>query len=181
MRMQLFRAKSRTESQDIELAMDMMIVFSKNDERKADDAIFERLAKKLELHTMSELRTETMAVIKLLKNRNLHNAASIQQTVDLLGKFKQIAGIEETSVLDGTESSKCLQKSQSFQIPHEFLCPITLEIMTDPVIVATGQVILKLNGLTNIGVSCRNIVNLENADYEISSFFCLNLLAAVLL
>jgi hypothetical protein len=140
--MQLYRAKSRTETQDIELAMDMMIVFSKNDERKADDAIFERLAKKLELHTMAELRTETMAV-KKLKNRSLQSAESIKQTVDLLGKFKQVAGIEEANVLDGPESSKCLQKYQSFKIPHEFLCPITLEIMTDPVIVATGQVILK--------------------------------------
>jgi len=25
-------------------------------------------------------------------------------------------------------------------IPNDFLCPITLEIMTDPVIVASGQV-----------------------------------------
>lgn len=154
MRMQLYRAKSRTETQDIELAMDMMIVFSKNDERKADDAIFERLAKKLELHTMAELRTETMAVKKLLKNRTLQQSSgSIKQTMDLLGKFKQIAGIEESSVLDGTESSKCLQKCQSFQIPHEFLCPISLEIMTDPVIVATGQVILNIISYRNFDIA----------------------------
>ena len=32
-RMQLKRAKRRTDTQDIELAMDMMVVFSKKDER----------------------------------------------------------------------------------------------------------------------------------------------------
>lgn len=164
MRMQLYRAKSRTETQDIELAMDMMIVFSKNDdERKADDAIFERLAKKLELHTMEELRTETMAVKKLLKNRTLQQSSgSIQQTMDLLGKFKQIAGIEESSVLDGTESSKCFQKCQSFQIPHEFLCPISLEIMTDPVIVATGQV----NPIFDIAVMKFLMFSLEKTRFS---------------
>ncbi|KAK3419554.1 hypothetical protein EUGRSUZ_G00126 [Eucalyptus grandis] len=36
-------------------------------------------------------------------------------------------------------SSRTLEKLPSLSIPHEFLCPITLEIMTDPVIVATGQ------------------------------------------
>lgn len=142
MRVQLQRAKSRTETQDIELAMDMMIVFSKNDDRKADDAIIERLAKKLELHTIPDLRSETMAVKKLLKDKRSQNAESIQQIVDLLSKFKQIAGIEGTDVLDLTMSSRSLERCQSLLIPNEFLCPITLEIMTDPVIVATGQVIL---------------------------------------
>ncbi|KAJ6365592.1 hypothetical protein OIU76_030384 [Salix suchowensis] len=80
-RMQLKRAKRRADTQDIELAMDMMVVFSK----------------------------------------------------------KQIAGVDETIVLDGPVSSKSLQRCQSLIIPHEFLCPITMEIMVDPVIVASGQ------------------------------------------
>ncbi|PIN25753.1 Ubiquitin--protein ligase [Handroanthus impetiginosus] len=139
MRMQLSRAKRRTETQDMELAMDMMVVFSRNDDRNADGAIIERLAKKLDLHTLAELKTETMAVRKLVKAKNSHNKDSIQQVVDLLEKFKQIAGVDENSVLDGPALAKCLEKSKSLLIPHEFLCPISLEIMTDPVIIATGQ------------------------------------------
>ncbi|KAL0422985.1 UNVERIFIED_CONTAM: U-box domain-containing protein 15 [Sesamum latifolium] len=140
MHMQLSRAKRRTETQDMELAMDMMVVFSKNDDdRNADSAIIERLAKKLELHTMAELKTETVAVRKLAKAKGKHNKDTIQQVVDLLGKFKQIAGIDENSVLDGPALLRCLEKSKSLLIPHEFLCPISLEIMADPVIIATGQ------------------------------------------
>lgn len=139
--MQLKRAKRRTDTQDIELAMDMMVVFSKNDDRNADSAILERLAIKLELHTVTDLNEETLAVRELVKGRGGHNAESIQQIIDLLRKFKQITGIEETTAFNGPVSSKSLQRSQhSSSIPHEFLCPITLEIMTDPVIVATGQV-----------------------------------------
>ncbi|KAK3010824.1 hypothetical protein RJ639_011508 [Escallonia herrerae] len=139
MRMQLKRAKRRTDTQDIELAMDMMVVFSKNDDRNADLAILERLAKKLDLRTIVDLEAETKAVRKLVKDRGPHNAGSTNQIVDILGRFKQIAGIEETSVLDGPVSSKTLEKCLSLLVPHEFLCPISLEIMTDPVIVATGQ------------------------------------------
>ncbi|KAL0334504.1 UNVERIFIED_CONTAM: U-box domain-containing protein 15 [Sesamum radiatum] len=141
MHMQLSRAKRRTETQDMELAMDMMVVFSKSDDdRNADGAIIERLAKKLELHTMAELKTETMAVRKLVKAKGgKYNKDTIQQVVDLLGKFKQIAGIDENGVLDGPALLRCLEKSKSLLIPHEFLCPISLEIMADPVIIATGQ------------------------------------------
>lgn len=138
---QLKRAKRRTDTQDMELAMDMMIVLSKNNDCKADSAILERLSKKLELHTVADWKAETVAVRKLVKERGMQNAESIQQIMDLLGKLKQIAGFDETIALDGPISSRSLQRCHSLLIPHEFLCPITLEIMVDPVIVATGQVI----------------------------------------
>lgn len=138
--MQLKRAKRRTETQDIELAMDLMVVFSKKDDRNADTAILERLANKLELHTVADLKAETAAIRKLVKDRAWLSAEAGQQIVELLGKFKELAGMEETSSLAGPALSRNLQKCPSMVIPHEFLCPISLEIMTDPVIVATGQV-----------------------------------------
>lgn len=139
MHMQLKRAKRRTETQDIELAMDLMVVFSKkNDDRNADSAIIERLASKLELHTIANLKEETAAIRKLL-NRRRQNSESLQQIADLLGKFKEVAGIDEAFLLE-SPVSKSLPRCPSSLIPHEFLCPITLEIMTDPVIVASGQV-----------------------------------------
>ena len=120
-RMQLKRAKRRADTQDIELAMDMMVVFSKKDDRNADSAILERLASKLELHAIPDLKAEEVAVRKLVKERGVQNAESIQQINDLLGKFKQIAGVDETIVLDGPFSSKSLQRCRSLLIPHEFL------------------------------------------------------------
>ncbi|XP_050232773.1 U-box domain-containing protein 15-like [Mercurialis annua] len=139
MRTQLRRAKRRTDTQDIELAMDLMVVFSKKDDRNVDSVILERLANKLELHTIADLKAETMAVRKLINGRDVQNAESIKQITDLLGRFKQIAGVDENVELDGPMSVKTLQRCQSLLVPNEFLCPITLEIMVDPVIVATGQ------------------------------------------
>uniref|UniRef100_A0A7N0V036 RING-type E3 ubiquitin transferase n=1 Tax=Kalanchoe fedtschenkoi TaxID=63787 RepID=A0A7N0V036_KALFE len=140
LRTQLKRAKRRTDTQDIELAMDMMVLFSKRDhDASADSAILERLASKLGLRTLAELKAETLAVRKLLKERNGHNSESTQRTVHILGEFKRIAGLESPNALDLPAQSKSFQRCPSLIIPDEFLCPITLEIMTDPVIVATGQ------------------------------------------
>ncbi|KAF9592610.1 hypothetical protein IFM89_016258 [Coptis chinensis] len=59
--------------------------------------------------------------------------------IDLLNKFKQIAGVEVSDVLNELAEPKTLVKCPSLSVPHEFLCPIALEIMSDPVIVASGQ------------------------------------------
>ncbi|KAF9603935.1 hypothetical protein IFM89_039155 [Coptis chinensis] len=137
---QLKRAKRRTDTQDIELAMDTMVVFSEKDDRNADSTILERLAKKLELHTVVvDLKMETIAIRKIVKERNGQNAESTHKMIDLLNKFKQIAGVEVSDVLNELAEPKTLVKCPSLSVPHEFLCPITLEIMTDPAIVASGQ------------------------------------------
>jgi hypothetical protein len=53
----------------------------------------------------------------------------------------------ELNVVDGGEkdslgnkSGEDLKKHDTLKIPDDFLCPISLELMRDPVIVATGQV-----------------------------------------
>ena len=142
MHVQLRRARRRTDTQDIELAMDMMVVFSDEDDRNADSAIIERLAIKLELHSVEDLEVETVAVGNLVRERKGKQAESTKKIIELLNKFKRVAGMEETSVIvldDDDAMPKMLGRSTSLIIPHEFLCPITLEIMTDPVIIASGQ------------------------------------------
>lgn len=169
--LQLRRARRRTDTQDIELAMDMMVIFSKKEDRNADSAIIERLAKKLELHSIEDLKNETIAVRNILKERGYQTSESTQQMIDLLNKFKQVAGMEITSVLHDPVPK--MQKSQSLVIPHEFLCPITLEIMRDPVIIASGQVICNYNNNNN-KINFLIIVNLLKKNIEI--FIYVNLL-----
>lgn len=146
--MQLRRARKRTDTQDIELAMDIMVVLSKKEDRNADSAIIERLAQKLDLHEVEDLQIETISVRNLVKERGGVSAESAQQIIDLLNKFRLLAGMEVTNVVDDPVVPKML-KCPSLVIPHEFLCPITLEIMTDPVIVANGQVTLQVPNQTD--------------------------------
>lgn len=124
----------------MELTMDLMVALSTND-RNAEIASIERLAVKLSLFTAEELQEETQSIQKLLKERWGISAECQQQVLKLLDKLKSFAGIEEENqVVDEAAEAKRLTVAPSFSIPNEFLCPITLEIMTDPVIVATGQV-----------------------------------------
>ncbi|KAK4383382.1 U-box domain-containing protein 15 [Sesamum angolense] len=139
LRVQLTRAKRRTDTQDMELTMDLMVALSTNDDRNTDIASIERLASKLSLHTAEELNQETLAIRKLVKERQGLSAESTEQIVNLLNKFKRVAGVAEDVILDDSDMPKNLTKCMSIAVPNEFLCPITLELMTDPVIVATGQ------------------------------------------
>ncbi|KAL5054422.1 hypothetical protein RYX36_035104 [Vicia faba] len=66
------RARRRKNTQDIELAMDMMVVFSDEDDCNAYSAIVERLAKKLELHSVKDLEVETVVVGYLARERKGH-------------------------------------------------------------------------------------------------------------
>lgn len=137
-RVQLRRAKRRTDTQDMELTMDLMVVLSTND-RNANIASVERLANKLSLHTAEEVKGETLCIRKFFKERWGVSAECQQQVLNLLDKFKSFVGVDENEVVDEAAEAKSLTICPSFSIPNEFLCPITLEIMTDPVIVATGQ------------------------------------------
>ena len=67
----------------------LMVVFSKTDDRNADTAILERLASKLELRTVADLKVETAAVRKLVKERAGLSVEASQQIIELLGKFKK--------------------------------------------------------------------------------------------
>ncbi|KAL5200163.1 hypothetical protein ABZP36_021366 [Zizania latifolia] len=143
---QLKRSNRRTDTQDMELAMDLMVILqhrqqSKDEDggNKADRAILERLANKLELQSLADLRAETVAIKKLINDRAGQQTDSTAQIVDLLHRFKGIAGVDEKNILGEVSIPKYLEKCPSLMIPNDFLCPISLAIMTDPVIIATGR------------------------------------------
>lgn len=139
--MQLKRANQKMDSQDMELTMDMMAVLSFDTDRITECESTEKLANRLLLNTLEDLKIETVAIRKLVKERRGQNAEGTQKIIDLLDKFKRFAGIDQVNVLDDPlPCNRSLKKCTSIAIPFEFLCPITLEIMRDPVIVATGQV-----------------------------------------
>lgn len=50
-----------------------------------------------------------------------------------------VVGTSNNVVVE-SEGKDATKKSDSLVIPDDFLCPISLELMRDPVIVATGQV-----------------------------------------
>ncbi|MCD7447906.1 hypothetical protein HAX54_035837 [Datura stramonium] len=151
LRVQFRRAKKRNVSQDMELTMDLMVALSTNNDRNADSASIDRLGHKLGLRTVEDLKVETISVRKVVKERKGRHAEETQKILDLLNKFRRFAGLEEIELL----MPKAHEKSTSLAIPKEFLCPITLEIMMDPVTVSTGQTYERENIQQLLDSNCR--------------------------
>ena len=128
----------------------MMVVFSGDDEKNANNAIIVRLLKKLELHSVEDQIIETLTIRNLAIERKRQLTESTHKIIDLLNKFKQIVGMEETNILDDPTMPKMPDSCTSLVILDEFLCPITLEIMTYPIIVTSDQVIVRDRGSSNM-------------------------------
>eukprot|EP00249_Psilotum_nudum_P007761 c20800_g1_i1 orf=3-1466(-) len=140
---QLKRAKGKDDTQDIELLVDIMIVASQKDDNTADRAVLQRLADKLQLTTHWEIKAETDALQNLAKERVMEDE-SIEQMSRILKKLKSLLEPEhmETEILDLEVVSFSTAASSDRPtpiVPDDFRCPVSLELMKDPVIVATGQ------------------------------------------
>jgi hypothetical protein len=84
---------------DVELSMDFTMILQNKEEANLDRAILETLAKKLKMQSLVDFISKTMAIKKLINERNGHQPESTKHIIELLNKFKEIAGIDEKNIL----------------------------------------------------------------------------------
>ncbi|XP_024519572.1 U-box domain-containing protein 13 [Selaginella moellendorffii] len=132
---QLRRAKGRQSSLDSQLSEDAVTVLGGN--RDSCKLALERLAGKLRLRTMSELQQESQALQAMFAGTKRDE--NIDKVYALLGKLQELALSKnpEAAMVETPEAPA--EKPAPPAIPEDFQCPISLELMKDPVIVATGQ------------------------------------------
>ncbi|KAL3649996.1 U-box domain-containing protein 14 [Castilleja foliolosa] len=134
---QFKRAVTLTESPDLQLARDLAAAQMEDD---PDPLVFRRLSEKLHLRTTSDIKRELLAIHEMvISSGGVPEGVSedyIETTSYLLRKLKECAVIDDN---DATEIDKNSIKHRSPIIPDDFRCPISLELMKDPVIVSTGQ------------------------------------------
>lgn len=138
---QFRRAKGRIDAPDTKLYEDLSSLYNKDINEEEDPAVLNRLAEKLHLTEITDLTHESIA---------LHEMVAItgdpEETVEkmslLLKRIKDFIQTEppqvETSHLPSTPGTVVKNIKNSI-IPDDFRCPISLELMKDPVIVSTGQ------------------------------------------
>lgn len=132
---QFRRAKGRMESPDLQLEMDLTIA---QRERNPDPAILKRLSEKLHLRTINDLKRESLAIHDMvIANGGLPDERF--ETMSLLLRKLKDCVLMENPDFDAPEGDKSFVKLRSPVIPDDFRCPISLELMKDPVIVSTGQ------------------------------------------
>ncbi|KAE8735881.1 U-box domain-containing protein 4 [Hibiscus syriacus] len=94
--------------------------------------ILAKIAENLSLRSNQEILIEVVALEKLKENAEQAERTEEAEFVD------QIIGLV-TCMHDRLVTIKQSQTCSSVPIPADFCCPLSLELMTDPVIVASGQ------------------------------------------
>ena len=163
MHTQFRRAKGGEDPIDVQLYAELLSVLEETDERLVDCDRLGRLADLFKFDTARALKRELQALhgMKLEKeplvNGILDDEREFLQICGVLDKLKalfpaedleidnpevskmqvaQRAGLEKSSIQPAFES----EKGGTPNIPDDFKCPISLDLMVEPVIVATGQV-----------------------------------------
>nr|GMC53981.1 U-box domain-containing protein 14 [Ipomoea batatas] len=132
---QFKRAVGKMDSPDLQLAIDLAMA---QREKDPDPIIFKRLSEKLHLRTINDLKKESISIHDMVISSDGIPEECFESVSFILRKIKDcvMAGNPES---DAPENEKALIKHRSPVIPDDFRCPISLELMKDPVIVSTGQ------------------------------------------
>ncbi|CBI31426.3 unnamed protein product, partial [Vitis vinifera] len=132
---QFKRAKGRTDSPDLQLDRDLEIA---QKEKDPDPEILRRLSENLQLRTINDLKKESLALHEMVISSSVDPGDCFAKMSSLLRKLKDYV-LTINPEADTSEGEKGFIKHRSPVIPDDFRCPISLELMRDPVIVSTGQ------------------------------------------
>lgn len=129
---------------------DISSLYTNSNDTATDPALLSRLADKLQLMGIADLTQESLALHEMVAASGGDPGARIEKMSMLLKKIKDHVQIEnlvkDDAVIGKTLSSGFYglgandKNHQVPTIPSDFKCPISLELMKDPVIVSTGQV-----------------------------------------
>ncbi|GAB4860172.1 U-box domain-containing protein 13 [Ancistrocladus abbreviatus] len=146
---QFKRAKGRVDPADVELHKDLLSLYNSSNDVSIGPTILKRVAEKLHLLGIDDLTRESLALHEMVAASGGDPDKSIEKMSMLLKKIKDFVQTENpdmgssvgekshSSSGSGQPSSNGSQKS--LIIPDDFRCPISLELIRDPVIVSTGQ------------------------------------------
>ncbi|KAG2312004.1 hypothetical protein Bca4012_026529 [Brassica carinata] len=145
---QFRRAKGRVDASDDELYEDLRSLCIRSSDLDDYQPALQRVAKKLHLMEIPDLAQESVALHEMVGSSCGRDAGeSIEEmamALKLIKDFVQMEtdnseyqniGVNPSS--NGQTSTAASQKIPV--IPDDFRCPISLEMMRDPVIVSTGQ------------------------------------------
>ncbi|KAH0751100.1 hypothetical protein KY290_030332 [Solanum tuberosum] len=144
---QFQRAKGRVDTPDAELREDLLSLYRKSNDPAIDTAVLRKLVKKLQLTGLYDLTQESCALHDMVTATGEDPEERIEKMSLVLRKIKGFV-LTETPEIDSSsreKSSTCSGQAsieathKAPVIPDDFRCPISLELMKDPVIVSSGQ------------------------------------------
>jgi len=136
---QFKRAKERSDSSDDDLFNDLMSVYNSSSSANVDPDILRRLSEKLQLVTIHDLNQESLTLHEMASGGD--PGAIVEKMSMLLKRIKDFVQTQDPEMGAQASATDISPKDNSTcpVIPDDFRCPISLDLMKDPVIVATGQ------------------------------------------
>lgn len=140
MHSQFKRAKERSDSSDDDLFNELMSLYNSSSSASVDPDILRRLSEKLQLVTIYDLNHESLTLHEMASGGDPD--ALVEKMSMLLKRIKDFVQTEDPEMGAQASTGNISPKDNSARpvIPDDFRCPISLDLMKDPVIVATGQV-----------------------------------------
>ncbi|KAJ3680808.1 hypothetical protein LUZ60_015297 [Juncus effusus] len=138
---QLKRASLQTEPPNKELHQQLLSIYNNSSN---DQNTLESLSLNLHLTTINDLKQESLALHEMVVVSDDPDE-KIEKMSLLLKKIKDFVQTQNPKMGSEVERNPKTKMKRSVSIPvrvsvpDEFRCPISLELMRDPVIVATGQ------------------------------------------
>lgn len=127
-----------------------MCLYNKNNDAAQDPDVLRRLVDKLQLGGIADLTQESLALHEMVGATGGDPEESIEKMSMLLKQVKDFVQTVNPNIDSTTAENSALTSSggkalteasqKNLVIPDDFRCPISLELMKDPVIVSTGQV-----------------------------------------
>ncbi|KAL0897405.1 hypothetical protein Bca101_081366 [Brassica carinata] len=110
-----------------------------------DSEILRRVAGKLQLMTVTDLTEESLALLDMVSSCGGDDPGeNFEKMMMLLKKIKDFVqtynpNLDDVPLRSKPSLSKSQQDEDQKNVPEDFRCPISLKLMSDPVIVSSGQ------------------------------------------
>lgn len=140
---QFKRAKDNFDPPGFELHELLVSIFKQGcDVNNAGPAELRLICEKLQIMNAEDLKQESIALCKMVEDKGGCFEKNMQEMSMVLKKFEDFMLMESADFGSSPRTGELCWKlsSQLPVIPDEFRCPISLELMKDPVIICTGQV-----------------------------------------
>ncbi|XP_057753257.1 U-box domain-containing protein 13-like [Arachis stenosperma] len=144
---QFGRARELFDPPDLQLYDNLLSICNQSYDVIPEQDKLHIICKKLHFTNVGDIKQELIALDKMVVDMGGHFEKSTQDMSTVLKKIEDFILTESADVImlssddSSTQADESYTKlcSQSLVIPDEFRCPISLELMKDPVIISTGQ------------------------------------------
>lgn len=150
---QFRRAKAQFDPPGFQLYEHLLSVYNQSYDVNTETAELRVICEKLQFLNVDDIKQESLALQKMVVDKGGYSQKNIQDmSLVVLKKIQDFLVMESGNNIVSpsedfshhTDEPYLKLCPQSLVIPDEFRCPISLELMKDPVIICTGQVCISL-------------------------------------